>query len=438
MKKFIASLMTICLLSINTIPALANCCVKDVPDCYWAAKEINDMLCNDIMDSDEYGNFNPEKSVTRVEFVQALLRVLSDDCVDVTIRNNFTDVAETYPAYQDILRSQQLGLVYGYPDRTFKPERVLLKSEVTSILSHITKETVCDTSILNQFVDVVDIPVWAIHAYAKTTKYGLCINYPDARIFLPNKELSRAEAAVLLSKLKCSLCLVKDEYRGTPCQPKHCPVAPCPPETTIAVEHLNVSDKAPVNTVTITNYRKIICEKNLLAIAYECPFNSKCARTGDIIKFVIPENLYTCEGTLIFPACTKIVAEVIRLDRPKWFNKNARVGLKFQCIILPDGRVMPICAKPFTKDCLLKEGPWMTAGKIFLSTVTFGILGAGTGVGFGFIPSPTRLWTGLAIGIPVGAGVGLLSALVTKGLQYKTKCGEQILIIITQDTSVYN
>lgn len=429
MKKFLASLMTFCLLGLNILPVLADDNgLKDVPCGYWAEKEINDVLCNNIMTLDEDGNFNPEKSVTRVEFVQSLLKLLCNDNLDVTIRNSFRDVSETYPAYQDILRSQQLGLVYGYPDKTFKPERVLLKSEVTSILSHITKESFCDTSILNQFTDKDDIPYWAIHAYAKTTKYGLYVNYPDAMVFLPNKELSRAEAAVLLSKLKCSLGLVKEQYKGP---------APCP-ERTISVEHLNVSKKACVNTVTVTNFRKIICAKNLLAVSFECPFNSKCAKTGNVVNFVIPQNLYTQEGTLVFPACTKLVAEVISLQKPKWFNKNARVGLKFRCIVLPDGRIMPISAQPCTKDGLLMEGPWMTTGKIVLSTATFGVIGAGAGVGFGFIPAPTRIWTGLAIGIPVGCGVGLLSALVNKGLQYKAKAGEQILIILNCDTSVYN
>lgn len=433
MKKILASFLTLCLLALNTLPVLAaDIGINDVNCNYWAYSEINDVLSNCIMKLDEYGNFNPEKSVTRVEFVQSLLRVLSNDNLDVTVRNSFRDITETYPAYQDILRSQQLGLVYGYPNKTFKPERVLIKSEVTSILSHITKETYCDTSILNQFADRNDIPSWATYAYAKTTKYGLYVNYPDSMVFLPNKELSRAEAAVLLSKLRCALGLVKEKFKGQPCA-----VQPCP-EQTIAVEHLNVSNKAPVNTVTVTNMRKIICAKNLLPVSFECPFSSKCAKAGDVINFVIPENIYTQEGTLVIPACTKMVAEIINVQKPKWFNKNARVNVLFRCVVLPDGRIMPISAKPFTKDCILMEGPWMTAGKIVLSTATFGILGAGTGVGFGFIPTPTKLWTGLAIGIPVGCGVGLASALINKGLQYKAKKGEQIFIILKCDTSIYN
>lgn len=210
------------------------------------------------------------------------------------------------------------------------------------------------------------------------------------------------------------------------------------PERTLSQEHLCVNKKAPVNTVTITNYRKILCANNVLAVVFECRFCSKRACAGDIINFVVPENLYTEEGTLILPACTRVVAEVIKVQHPKWFNKNARVSLIFRSIILPDGRVMPICARPFTKDCTLKEGPGMTAGKIILCTLTFGIIGAGAGVGFGFIPSPTKIGVGLAAGIPTGCGVGLLTALISKGLQYKAKAGEQIFIILTNDTSIYN
>lgn len=210
------------------------------------------------------------------------------------------------------------------------------------------------------------------------------------------------------------------------------------PESTLCQQHLCINKKSPVNTVTITNYRKVICAKNVLAIVYECKFDSKKACAGDVVNFVIPESIYTEEGTMIIPGCTKVVAEITNVQKPKWFNKNARVKMAFKCMVLPDGRVIQICAEPFTKDGTLKEGPWMTTGKIVLTTLTFGIIGAGVGVGFGFIPSPTKIGVGLAAGIPAGLGVGLLTALISKGLQYKAKAGEQIFIILTDDASICN
>lgn len=431
-KKFLASFLTMCFVGMNMLPALAatEAAISDVPSDYWASKEINDVVSNKIMKLDENGLFNPEKPVTRVGFVQSLLKILSNDNLDVTIKNSFKDVSETYPAYLDILRSEQLGLVYGYPDKTFQPERVLIKAEVTSIISHITKGYETDEAVLAEFTDKSDIPSWALNAYIKTTKNGLYINYPDKMVFNPMKDLTRAEAAVLLHKLRNALGLVREEYKNVP--------APKPVEKILGTEHLNVSKKALNNVVTITDMRKIVGEKNLLAVAFDAKFNSKTHQSGDIINFVVPQNLYTVEGTLVFPANTKMVAEIINIQSPKWFNKNARVDLLFRNIVLPDGRVMEMSAKPFTKDGLLKEGPWSTAGKLTLSTLTMGIVGAGAGVGFSFIAKPAAIGTGLAIGIPVGCTVGLVVGLVTKGLHYKTKAGEKILIELTRDASVYN
>lgn len=209
-------------------------------------------------------------------------------------------------------------------------------------------------------------------------------------------------------------------------------------EKILSQEHLMVSKKAPANVVQITNYRKIICEKNVLAVDFEYKFNSKSAHVGDTVNFVIPQSLYTTEGTPVLPANTKVIAEITNVVPPKWFNKNARVALVFKNMVLPDGRIMAINAMPFTKDKTLKEGAWMTTGKIALCTLTFGIIGTGAGIGFGFIPSPTRIGTGLAAGIPAGLGIGLLTGLVTKGLQYKAKAGEQIYVILTTNASVYN
>ena len=141
------------------------------------------------------------------------------------------------------------------------------------------------------------------------------------------------------------------------------------------------------------------------------------AKAGEKVNFVAPEAIYTQEGTLLIPANSKVVATIIKIEKPKWFNKNARVYLNFECIVFPDGSAMAMSAKPFTKDGSLKEGPWMTAAKIAGSTVGLGAVGAGAGVGFAFIPNPAKLGTGFAIGIPVGCTVGLITGLVTPGLK---------------------
>ncbi len=209
-------------------------------------------------------------------------------------------------------------------------------------------------------------------------------------------------------------------------------------EKTVAVEHLDVHKKAPCNVVTITNLRKTVEKGNVLQFVFDEKFFSKCAQAGQMVHFVVPQALYTQEGTLILPCGTKIVAEVTNIEKPKWFNKNARVSLIFRQIVLPDNTCIAIKARPFTKDCKLKEGPWTTTGKLVLSTLTLGIVGAGAGVGFAFIPNPAEIGAGLAIGIPIGCGVGFVVGLVTPGCHYKAKKGEAVYALLIDEFSVCN
>ena len=188
--------------------------------------------------------------------------------------------------------------------------------------------------------------------------------------------------------------------------------------------------------VFITNNSNTLCRGNVLKIAFDCKFCSEKSKAGDRISFSFPESIYTQEGTLIIPANTKVYATVINIDKPKKFNKNARVYLRYDCIVLPNYTPANLEAKTFTKDGTLKEGPWMTAGKLAASTIGLGAIGAGAGVGFAFIPDPAKIGTGLAIGIPVGASVGLLTGLLTPGLKYHAKAGEKIKIILCEELSL--
>jgi hypothetical protein len=417
MKKLISGAMALCLLAFNAIPALAAS-IADVNQNYWAAKEIVSVVNDNIM-SLSGNRFNPEGSMTRVEFVNSLLKVLSNDNLNVSISNQFSDVTKATPNYANILRSQQLGLVYGYPDGTFQPNRVLLRSEAQSVIAHITRDLTADASVLKNFKDADAVPAWATKVYAKTITDGLYVNYPDSRELRPSDNLSRAEAAVLLARLKAKLSLVKSQYVGA-----------------TTVEHLDVTKKAPSNEVRVNKAQNVIAEGNVLLVAFEDKFKSEEHQAGDIVTFVTDEDICTQEGTLVIPAGTKFIAQINEIQDPKWFNKNARVYPQLCKIVLPSGQQLAFNAVPFTKDHSLKEGPWMTAGKLALYTVSGGAVGTGAGVGFAFIPDPQKIGTGIAIGAPVGAAVGLVTGLVTPGLNYHAKAGEEVYVILVDDAAI--
>lgn len=429
MKKLIASFLVTSMLCLHITPVLAMenqvSDINDISSGYWAKPAIEFVVCDNIMNLDSLGNFNPDSPMTRAEFVSALLKVLRNDNCEISVNNNYSDIKSTDYYFNDIMRSDSLGLVYGYPDGTFKPGRAMLRSECVSVISHITKDMTSDLSVLDRFKDKDTLPDWALDEYAKTITYGIYVNHPDEYMLEPNRELTRAEGAVILCQLKDKLGYVKSQYVGEE-------------ETVLGTEHLSVVENAPNNKVTITNLKKIIQKDNVIVVAFDEKFWSKKHKAGETVNFVVPEALYTDEGTLLFPIGTKIVADITRIVPPKKFNKNARVHLLFKSIVLPDGRCCEMCGRPFTKDSTLKEGPWMTFWKLFLSTVTLGVVGAGAGTGFAFIPNPAKLGVGFAIGIPVGCTVGLVTGLLTPGLHYKAKKGEQVMVILLDDAGISN
>ena len=419
MKKLLASLLVGGFIAFGA-PAFAYAGIDDVCENYWAQVEIASVVSDSVMTLTD-GNFNPEGKMSRVEFVKALLKVLGQENLEVTSKVRFSDVAKSSDIYAPIARSQQLGLVNGYPNGKFLPDNAMLRDEAQSVISHITIDADVDSSIVAKYADADKVPAWANEVYAKTLSYGIYVNHPNENELRPTEELSRAEAAVLLYRLRQRLNLVKSEYKS---------------ESVLGTEHLNVSKKAESNEVVITNLRNIIREGNVLEIAFNEQFKSKLHAAGDQITFTNPEDIVTEEGTLLFPAGSTFYGSVLEIKDPQWFNKNARVYAQITKVVTPCGKTVDLNAKPFYKNYELKEGPWMTAGKIALYTVGGAAVGTGAGVGFSFIPDPDKVGTGVAIGTPVGAGLGLITGLVTPGLNYNAKQGEEIQVILLEDASI--
>ena len=400
-----------------SVPAFAAD-INDVSESYWANAEIAEMVSKDVMQLDESNNFNPENSVKRGDFVKMLVKVLGHDNLDVRVENPYTDINGDTENFSAIMKSEELGLVYGYPDKTFKPENKMIKAEVTSVMSHITKNIMTDEDVLADFSDVEEIPAWAKRAYEKAVRLGLYVNYPDGLKFEPKREITRAETAVLLAKLSKALNYVKEEYVS--------------PEKTMGAEHLSIHKDAESNIVTITNTRKVISAGNILKAEFFERYKSKVSNEGDDVIFFIRNDVVTDEGTTVIPANAKLFAQVEDIIEPKWFNKNGEVKVKFTRLELPDGRTADLDGYVYNdRDGYLKENPWKKVG---LYTLGGAVVGTGAGMGIG-IPSD-ETGAGFAIGTPVGAGMGAITGLVTKGLTYSARAGETVYIKLLNDVSI--
>lgn len=418
MKKIFAILAVFfMMLSFNP----ANAAVySDVPADYWANTEITAIVQDGILPL-EKNAFRPEEEVSRSVFNTALLKTLGHRTASLSEANPFSDVVSSRADYGDILLSSSLGLIYGYNDGTFKPDRIMTKAEAASVISHITKDYKGNVNVLNAFKDKKSIPAWATRQFAKTIDLGIYVNYPDADELLPNKNLNKAEAAVLLYKLKNSINCVQEKYVSN--------------EVLQGIEHLNVTKKAEVNEVQVTNQKKVVLAKNIIKGYFETYFTSKEVKVGDTVTFTAKKDIYTKEGTLVIPAETTMCAKVTCVEPKKWWNKNDKVTVEFETMSLPNGVVVPFKANVLNNDGVLTENRW---AKPVGYTLGGAVVGGGVGVGIASFTGHHHYGNGVAIGAPAGAALGLLTGLATPGRTYKANEGNYLWLELTQDLVIPN
>ena len=108
----------------------------------------------------------------------------------------YTDIAE-HRDEQYIVGYSDLGLVNGYPDGTFRPDAPITRAEVTSLLGKLKLPATNQKQA--EFTDVSSAD-WFYGTVEDAVKSGLVSGYED-NSFLPQKNITRFEAISILSKL---------------------------------------------------------------------------------------------------------------------------------------------------------------------------------------------------------------------------------------------
>lgn len=200
------------------------------------------------------------------------------------------------------------------------------------------------------------------------------------------------------------------------------------------VEQLPYYKKSPTSLVEITNYRAVVKKSNYLPIVFLNDVSTKSLKCDDKLQFALPNGLKTVEGTLLLPCNTIVLATVREIQRPKSFNRKAKLYLQFDQVLLPSDDSLDICAVPATKDCALSRTKWQAALKSAGWVV--GGYGVGAGLGAAIGAAASAAWTGCWMGMAIGGGIGVIAAVVTPGLHYKAKKGDMIFIQLQDDFTI--
>ncbi len=108
-----------------------------------------------------------------------------------------TDIAGHW-AESSILQAVREGIVTGYSDGSFKPNRIVTRAEFALMLMNALKRTNQGGELL--FSDASKIANWAKNAVALAVEAGYINGYRDGT-FRPNSAITRAEMAIMVAKV---------------------------------------------------------------------------------------------------------------------------------------------------------------------------------------------------------------------------------------------
>ena len=163
---------------------------------HWATGTITQWTSKGYISGYPDGTFKPDNSITRAEFV-----VLVNKAMGYTKKGNayFRDVNTNYWGYDEIQKGVSAGYVKGDPDGSFRPNDSVTRQEAAVMISKILDLETNFTSAAT-YNDYRYIPSWSVGYVGAVSNAKIMAGYPDGS-FKADRVLSRAEAVIALDKV---------------------------------------------------------------------------------------------------------------------------------------------------------------------------------------------------------------------------------------------
>lgn len=173
----------------------------DISD-HWAREIINGIADKNIVSGYDDNTFKPNNSITRAEFLTILYNSGLADTADIDSDISFADVTGNEWYYDYIKWGAKNNLIVGYEDNTFRGSNIISRQEMAIVISKFIKisNINLDESEVNKFADEDDIAPWAKDYVDTISIYGI-VKGDNNNCYLPNKDLTRAETAVIINQL---------------------------------------------------------------------------------------------------------------------------------------------------------------------------------------------------------------------------------------------
>lgn len=132
-KLFIATIAAATAVPAVVVPVqteAASKSFKDVSANYYAHTEIMELVDRGVIKGFSDNTFKPEKQVTRAEFATILARSLDWPPAE----SNFKDVGKNSALYDGVSRAYNAAIIRGFSDGTFKPNELVSREDMAVMI----------------------------------------------------------------------------------------------------------------------------------------------------------------------------------------------------------------------------------------------------------------------------------------------------------------
>ena len=146
------------------------------------------------------GDVHPQGNITRAEVATIFFRLLRDPVRTQywSQTNDYPDVAFNKWYNNAISTLSNMGIICGYPDGTFRPDAPITRAELTKIAAGFFSDPRVAATYDGRFSDVHGAE-WYISYLMTALEEGLIEGYPDGS-FRPNRPITRAETCTIVNR----------------------------------------------------------------------------------------------------------------------------------------------------------------------------------------------------------------------------------------------
>ncbi len=174
---------------------------RDVDEGAWYYRSVMKVSASGVIEGYPDGSFRPNKAVSRAEFAKMLVEGLGLDTEGQEVEV-FDDVREGDWYYKYVATLYNMGIVKGRSEGKFVPNGAITREEMAKMISLALKAEgkVAEASKANRYEDGEEISEWAREHVNVVTDNGI-MEGRGGNKFVPKATATRAEVAAVIERI---------------------------------------------------------------------------------------------------------------------------------------------------------------------------------------------------------------------------------------------